>query len=241
MQTVGWHKDNTLLRFHARGKVKIAIPSRNIAVVSYQFSRRVLRLKCVDYRSEYFYDVTLGYIRNSARHELWHSCRTSRHQTVFLVKESELFVKYNFQTLYLPETGALGFRFFFSFHKSAQLSQLPDKRWNCSVPGWADFQTHFPCNLAAECVGGEDEQDCPYTNVPRCGAGAIFLGESCYFYVISDDKVTWNDAMDKCEKHDAHLVSLNTPIEWIDIMELLAVRGRSIYLGLRSTSPHLPY
>ena len=161
-----------------------------------------------------------------------------------MVKESahKLFVHFHFTTLFHPDSGRVGFRFFFSFHnQSALLPQLPGGQWNCSVPHWEDFQAHFPCNLVAECVGGEDEQDCPYTNVSRCGAGAISLGESCYFYVISEKDVSWNDAMATCEQKDAYLANLNKENEWYDIMDLLTVRAAAVYLGLRSASLHLHY
>ncbi|KAK7461632.1 hypothetical protein BaRGS_00038609, partial [Batillaria attramentaria] len=26
--------------------------------------------------------------------------------------------------------------------------------WNCTVPNWADFQQHFPCNLHDNCLNG---------------------------------------------------------------------------------------
>ncbi|PVD34066.1 hypothetical protein C0Q70_05328 [Pomacea canaliculata] len=41
---------------------------------------------------------------------------------------------------------------------------MPDGRWNCSVQHWSDYRQHFPCNLVTECVGGEDEAECPYTS-----------------------------------------------------------------------------
>nr|KAG5710814.1 hypothetical protein BaRGS_026965 [Batillaria attramentaria] len=36
--------------------------------------------------------------------------------------------------------------------------QLPDGKWNCSVPHWTQFRPHLTCNLELECAGGEDEQ-----------------------------------------------------------------------------------
>nr|KAG5687882.1 hypothetical protein BaRGS_008552 [Batillaria attramentaria] len=41
-----------------------------------------------------------------------------------------------------------GFKLTFSFHNQSALPQrLPDGKWNCSVPHWADFQQHFLCTL----------------------------------------------------------------------------------------------
>nr|KAG5712611.1 hypothetical protein BaRGS_029666 [Batillaria attramentaria] len=51
---------------------------------------------------------------------------------------------------------AAGFRLLFSFHdRSAVLEETPGSKWNCSVPYWADFKQHFPCNLQVDCLAGE--------------------------------------------------------------------------------------
>ena len=225
------------------GTVRIPIPLSHTAMVSYQYARHILPLQCPNYESEYFYRVILGVKDHLSLQHLWNPCRNKRDRTI-VVKESasEMFVTYSFLAVYHIRTGSIGFRFFFSFHDRSVLpSRLQDGRWNCSVPHWADFQAHFPCNMETDCVHGEDEQDCPYNNVSRCGAGAISLGELCYFYVISETDVTWNDAMDMCDRNDAHLASLGTPKEWNDVMDLLTVREAAAYLGLRSANLHLPY
>ena len=46
---------------------------------------------------------------------------------------------------------------------SALPHKLPGGLWNCSVPNWSEFQTHFRCNYDTECALAEDETDCPYT------------------------------------------------------------------------------
>ncbi|PVD35472.1 hypothetical protein C0Q70_02435 [Pomacea canaliculata] len=82
------------------------------------------------------------------------------HPPVSLYNVSKLYI--HFKSLTYPGTG---FRLSFSFHAlSALPQQLRDGRWNCSVPHWPDFRLHFPCNLVSDCVGGEDEVDCPYTS-----------------------------------------------------------------------------
>ena len=41
-----------------------------------------------------------------------------------------------------------GFRLLFSFHNDSALpEQLPDGKWNCSVPFWPDFKQHLLCNF----------------------------------------------------------------------------------------------
>nr|KAG5697695.1 hypothetical protein BaRGS_000580 [Batillaria attramentaria] len=73
-----------------------------------------------------------------------------------------------------------GFRLRFTFHNySALPEQLSDRKWNCSVPHWADFKQHIPCNLVPDCVSGEDEEDCPYSS-DACGQGHFSVGGTCY-------------------------------------------------------------
>ncbi|KAK7469766.1 hypothetical protein BaRGS_00036248 [Batillaria attramentaria] len=69
------------------------------------------------------------------------------------------------------------FRIVFSFHEthSVEPKLLPGGKWNCSVPDMLSFRSHFPCDLVADCAGGEDEADCPYTG--RCGQGKLTIGD----------------------------------------------------------------
>ena len=213
-------------------------------MVSYKFSPFVPPLKCLSYDSDFYYSVDLGFESKDTQQYLWSSCGNELQENTFVVSEgvTKLFVQYFFYSLYHPTIGRVGFRFLFSFHnRSALLSRMSDGRWNCSVLHWADFLEHFPCDLETDCVHGEDELGCLYTNVSRCGAGAISMGESCYFYVISENDVSWNDAMDICKKNDAQLASLNRPREWHDVMVVLGFRAAAVYLGLRSASLSLPY
>ena len=63
---------------------------------------------------------------------------------------------------------------------TSQPQRLSDGVWNCSVPFWSAIRFHFLCNRHRECVGGEDEQGCPYT---LCKDG----GE-CILAVFVEDK-----------------------------------------------------
>ena len=56
--------------------------------------------------------------------------------------------------------------------KTSRPEKLSDGHWNCSVPFWSSFRTHFLCNRHRECVHGEDEQGCPYT---LCKDGGDFF------------------------------------------------------------------
>ncbi|KAL8579552.1 hypothetical protein ACOMHN_025505 [Nucella lapillus] len=48
-----------------------------------------------------------------------------------------------------------GFKLLYSFHPQGRSpSRGPGGLWNCSVPEWSEFQSHFDCNLERECEGG---------------------------------------------------------------------------------------
>ena len=133
-----------------------------------------------------------------------------------------------------------GFRLLYSFHSQGQTPErLANGTWNCSVTFWASVQDHFPCNLISECVGGEDEKDCPYTS-PLCEPGEFFLGHSCYKYV-KEGADSWNFASAQCQNRDSQLVSLNDVNEWRRVEEMLQQHGvLKAYTGLRAASPVLP-
>ena len=113
--------------------------------------------------------------------------------------------------------------------------QLPSGRWNCSVPEWSEFDPHFACNLVAECVGGEDENGCPYTG--RCGLGKLSILDGCYELVHSSEKLTWAQTNDICIERGGHLVALNTPEERREVLKVLdmMITDPLFPLGLRST------
>ncbi|KAK7461240.1 hypothetical protein BaRGS_00038715, partial [Batillaria attramentaria] len=93
------------------------------------------------------------------------------------------------------------FKLLFSFHELSTIAPLPlpGRRWNCSVPRWPEFKPHFfPCNLENDCLNNEDEAECSYTG--HCGVGKISIAD---------------------RERGGYLVSLNTPREWSDVMQLL--------------------
>lgn len=113
--------------------------------------------------------------------------------------------------------------------------QLPSGQWNCSVPEWPEFQPHFACDLMPECVGGEDEVDCPYTG--HCGQGKLSISDGCYEFVHSDKELTWTQASNICRERNGHLVALNTPDETREVLKVLDLMTSDSYfpVGLQST------
>ena len=141
----------------------------------------------------------------------------------------------------IPKTG---FRLYFSFHKpSALLQEVEACKWNCSVAFWSDFRRHFPCNVVSECVGHEDEADCPYTS-ESCGAGFFSAGGSCFVYHIYNQwPMTREESSSACRKEGKQLASLSTPAKWTDMIKVLQIRlqEESIYIGLTSAAISLPH
>ncbi|PVD24181.1 hypothetical protein C0Q70_14651 [Pomacea canaliculata] len=109
----------------------------------------------------------------------------------------------------------------FSFHTlSALPQQLSDGRWNCSVPHWPDFSLHFPCNLVSDCVGNEDEVDCPYTS-HVCGPGFLSANGTCLQFVKPVQDVSWETASETCKSRGLVLMTANTFAEWEATRDLL--------------------
>ena len=128
---------------------------------------------------------------------------------------------------------------------AVQRSQIPQRlasgQWNCSVPHWPLFQHHFSCNLDTECAGGEDESHCPYTG--HCGQGRLTIADRCYVYVTERQSVSWIRANLSCGQLGSYLVSLNSPQEWDDVTDVLAMRREPyvMYVGLRLTHSSRPH
>ncbi|KAK7475552.1 hypothetical protein BaRGS_00033185 [Batillaria attramentaria] len=114
------------------------------------------------------------------------------------------------------------FKLLFSFHELSTIAPLPlpGRRWNCSVPRWPEFKPHFfPCNLENDCLNKEDEAECSYTG--HCGVGKISIADRCYAFHHYRGYISWMDADYYCRERGGYLVSLNTPREWSDVMQLL--------------------
>lgn len=135
-----------------------------------------------------------------------------------------------------------GFKLLFSFHNvSALPERLADNRWNCSVPHWSDFRQHFPCNLESDCVGGEDEADCPYTS-DVCGQGFARMGQGCVLFVRTPTPVPWPEADMMCESRDMALISASTPEKWDALYNLLAYRpNENVLVGLKRSYQSVNY
>nr|KAG5711597.1 hypothetical protein BaRGS_016779 [Batillaria attramentaria] len=83
-----------------------------------------------------------------------------------------------------------GFKMFYSIHPANQQPErLTSGLFNCSVPYFHTFQLHFSCNLATDCVEGEDEMDCPYKSYV-CGPHLIDAGSKCLQYIEVGREIT---------------------------------------------------
>ena len=113
------------------------------------------------------------------------------------------------------------------------------------MPHWPDFQPHLACDQRRDCLGGEDERDCPYR---RCRHGGLAITDRCYFPVTPDTALSWIDAQLGCRRYGAHLASLTSPGEWYDVMRWLRTdtdRGggwhNALYVGLASVTSEMPH
>ncbi|PVD35478.1 hypothetical protein C0Q70_02441 [Pomacea canaliculata] len=134
------------------------------------------------------------------------------------------------------------FDLFSLFHAlSALPQQLRDGRWNCSVPHWPDFRLHFPCNLVSDCVGGEDEVDCPYTS-HVCAPGVQWTNGPCAQFVKADRKLSWESASAICKSRGMVLLSAPKPKDWEALMYLLHFHPYDYtYYGLRAAPLLMPF
>ena len=126
----------------------------------------------------------------------------------------------------------------------SQSPEIPERlptspTWNCSVPHWPRFQRHFHCNLRQECVGGEDEVQCPYF---PCSHGGVSFQGHCYFLAKSSRRRTWLQGHGDCQRAGGYMASLTTPREWGDVMTWLSLdtTWNRVFFGLASASPRLP-
>ncbi|XP_070184274.1 G-protein coupled receptor GRL101-like [Littorina saxatilis] len=166
-------------------------------------------------------DVTVHHA--NVVHVLW---TINTHPKDYYEKEGEFF--------YIP---VLGFRLRFSFHEKTTplLQQLPSGLWNCSVPQWPEFKSHFRCNYDTECAGAEDETDCPYTG--HCPPGLVQADGRCYIYDNPRGAISWLEANILCaERYGGYLASFNTRQEWLEVMSAFRlVKSRIKYfVGLRT-------
>ncbi|KAK7466739.1 hypothetical protein BaRGS_00037181, partial [Batillaria attramentaria] len=147
-----------------------------------------------------------------------------------------------------------GFKLTFSFHNQSALPQrLPDGKWNCSVPHWADFQQHFLCTLYPECAGGEDDVVC-FSRQDECGLLVVFPKKKCFAYVESNDlssqlnmsdlprKISWLEAREVCANRKMRLPSFETEQEhsvFYRVLNVLPDSTMTFYIGLESMTEPL--
>ncbi|KAK7482845.1 hypothetical protein BaRGS_00025878, partial [Batillaria attramentaria] len=234
VQTPGWASQDQYPMF-MDSKVRVDVPQDNILMISFEgfdLDDRTRR-GCYD-------DKVVLYIggdsRSNKEQELCHP-DDIRGKEQF--ETNVMYVRF-FSDDEEWET-QIGFKLVFSFHNYSERPQeLTDGKWNCSVPYFFKFHEHFPCNLVADCENGEDELKCPYTN-SACGQGKVFIGESCYIYVIPEDQITWNQAALICLQRGSHLANFNTPEEMYHVGTLLRKHAFfRVFIGLRSSSPSFP-
>ena len=127
-----------------------------------------------------------------------------------------------------------GFKLQYSFHEyPARIDFISDlDKFDCSGRYWPQFRHHFPCNLETNCVGGEDETECPYTSMQTCGQDHQAVAGFCF----SDGRFgpsSWSEASSYCADHGARLPSLNTPEKWEGFRDLLSYKeGETVFIGL---------
>ncbi|PVD35473.1 hypothetical protein C0Q70_02436 [Pomacea canaliculata] len=229
VQTPNWN-GKTLYPF-MDSWTEIRIPEHHKVMVSFQEVNIAGSPKCL-------FDKISLYSERVLNKYVIHEICTSHKPPVSLYNVSKLYIHFQSVT-FNPGTG---FRLDFTFHAlSALPQQLSDGRWNCSVPHWPDFRLHFPCNLVSDCVGGEDEVDCPYTS-HVCGPGFLSANGTCLQFTKTDQNISWNTASKTCESRGMQLTAANTPAEWEATLDILRYRPYEYLLyGLVPPSPPLPY
>ncbi|XP_070193933.1 G-protein coupled receptor GRL101-like [Littorina saxatilis] len=138
----------------------------------------------------------------------------------------------------------IGFRLQFSFHErtSPLLQKLPSGLWNCSVPQWPEFKSHFHCNYDTECVAAEDETDCPFTG--HCPPEHVTANGRCYRYINPRGPLSWLEANIVCsELYGGYLASFNSPEEWSGVTSAFSLKKSHIifFVGLRSADSGKPH
>ncbi|XP_025116258.1 uncharacterized protein LOC112577405 [Pomacea canaliculata] len=211
---------------------KILIPNHHQVMVSFPKKDMTETYQCEKEKLSLYSEQPLD------THLILATC-DSRQPPVSLYNVSKLHIHFRSVTL-SPETG---FRLVFSFNALSALPQhLRDGRWNCSVPHWPDFRLHFRCDLVSDCVGNEDEVDCPYTS-HVCGPGFLSANGTCLQFVKTVKEVSWETAKKTCESRGLLLMTANTPAEEEATRDLLLQYfPKSEYLayGLQPSSSLLP-
>ena len=152
-------------------------------------------------------------------------------------------VNITFQFSFIQSQIYTGFRLRFSFHENpARINFLKDtNQFDCSGRYWPQFRPHFPCNLKRDCVGGEDEAECPYMSIETCGQDYLAVSGSCFILDRNSTVRSWSEASLSCSNSNQHLPALNTREEWEDFQRLLDYqKGIIPFIGLSFGLSRLP-
>ncbi|KAL8586920.1 hypothetical protein ACOMHN_051025 [Nucella lapillus] len=99
------------------------------------------------------------------------------------------------------------------------------------------YVPHFPCNVRWNCVSGEDEERCPYTNEELCGPGQLWMTDSCHQLFPERDVRLWTQSSLACSQRGGQLSRLNTPEKWAMLTRCLALQHRQLAFFGISTFP----
>ncbi|KAK7490075.1 hypothetical protein BaRGS_00018775, partial [Batillaria attramentaria] len=196
---------------------KVVVPPGHVIMVSLLTTEINTMMYLFKSTTQPYFDI---YDRCGKESLLWISCHMYRPPPALLHTDS-IHVYFSSDDETMDYRRDMGFMLVFSFHNLSAMPQWVEgrNRWNCSVPYWSDFRLHFPCNLETDCINGEDERDCPYTN-DTCGEGRITVGARCYLY-LPGKTISWNEAASECYKRDGYLASLNTDEEYEQVLKVL--------------------
>ncbi|KAL8597274.1 hypothetical protein ACOMHN_051585 [Nucella lapillus] len=127
-----------------------------------------------------------------------------------------------------------GFRVLYSVHDhSQQPTQLPNGKWNCSVPFYPSFQQHFACSAENQCSEEKYREPCPVSAV--CGPQQLVAGDGCFRLFQPQQSTSWLAASETCGTYGGRLALLNTPQELNNTVRSLQKAGASprIFVGLK--------
>ena len=101
--------------------------------------------------------------------------------------------------------------------------------------------------MVPQCVGKEDEVDCPYTT-DTCGLGFVTLGGRCLFYdtVTGFAAASWRKLDFLCGQRGGRLASLRSRKDHLRLMEYLESQVAvwnffKLIIGLHTASNSLPH
>ncbi|KAK7475622.1 hypothetical protein BaRGS_00033115 [Batillaria attramentaria] len=237
IQTPGWD-GKSRIDFLMDSCVQITAPPGGRIIVSFVgfYYEVALGIGSCKYNS-----VRLFTTPNCTGHTIWKSCNPSTEYMnhpkiadsgVLSVNCRISDVSHISKDSLYRRSHVVGFKLRFSIHSAGSMLPVQVSRrryghlWNCTVPNWADFQQHFPCNLHDNCLNGEDEADCPYIT-DFCGKRRFQWGHQCYTIL------TWNAsiperrresmgaASDRCTRHGGQLASLSSFGELEGVLELM--------------------